>query len=363
MSGHSSESIESHLLLRYVGGESPEDERKAVEAWLSADEAHRAELARLDRAWRLAAHAAQPPFDVAALWTRIRSQLDDGPAAGGAGAAPGSVPRPRRTSVDLRLPSRRPSWALRAARGVGALAAVVLAVVLLRNPGPERTPAREPVMRSYVTRAGERAELRLADGSKVVLNGATTLRIPEGFGEGARDVYLDGAAYFEVTHDSARIFRVHTARMVAEDLGTRFTISAYAADSSENVAVAEGRVGVDGKDSAVSVVLAANDVAHVSAAGVVSATRGVAMDRFFGWVDGVVQFDHDAVSDAARTLERRFGVQVRITDSALAARRFSGTVRAATLYDDLRGLALLLDAQYTRNGRVVTLASRRRSAR
>jgi ferric-dicitrate binding protein FerR (iron transport regulator) len=351
--------MESDVLLRYLSDRSPVDERSAVEAWLSADEANRVELARLDRAWRLAASWRQPAFDVDGIWTRIRPQLDGSPAAEIATARP----RPARRSASLMPPSTRSRWARRAARGVGALAVVAVAVLFIRKGGPSSPTTREPAMHAYVTRAGERAELQLTDGSKVVLNGATTLRIPEGFGKGVRDVYLDGGAYFEVTHDSARMFRVHTSRMTAEDLGTRFTIMAYAADSSEHVAVAEGRVGVEGKDSAEAVVLAPNDVAHISEAGVVSATRGVAVDRYFGWVDGVVQFDEDAMSDAARSLERRFGVEIRVTDSALAARRISGSVRAATLYDDLRGLALMLDLKYERDGRVVTLGSRRRSAR
>lgn len=355
--------MDSDVLLRYLGDQSPGDERSAVEAWLSADEANRAELTRLDRAWRLAIRWQQPAFDVEGIWARIRPHLDESPAAETAAARRRSRPTHLRRSGGLMPPSTRSRWARRTARGVGALAVIAAVAFFIRKGGPSGATTPEPAMRTYATRAGERAELRLTDGSRVVLNGATTLRVPEGFGEGARDLYLDGAAYFEVTHDSARAFRVHTSRMTAEDLGTRFTISAYTADSSEQVAVAEGLVGVEGKDSAKAVVLEPNDVAYVSGAGVVSATRGVAVDRYFGWVGGVVQFDADRVSDAARILERRFGVELRVTDSALAARRISVTVSDATLYDDLQELARLLGAKYQRDGRVVTLAPRRSSAR
>jgi len=156
---------------------------------------------------------------------------------------------------------------------------------------------------------------------------------------------------------------VHTSRLVAEDLGTRFTVTAYASDSSSLVAVSEGVVGVAGTGRTQGVRLNPNDVARVSAAGVVSTSRDVAIDRYMSWVGGTVQFDQDLVSEAAKVLGRRFDVEIRIADSALARRRFTGSVRAATLYEDLRGLALLLDATYESEGRIVTLSSRSGSAR
>lgn len=356
MNDRLTEPLDSDVLLRFVNGESPVDERASVERWLAADVRHRAELDRLDRAWRLAARQEQPDFDTKALWERIRLGLGNVPAVRV------SRPTPARISAPFLPPSTRSRWA-RAASAVGAIAAVGLMAVLLQKGEPAPEPVPAPAMRVYTTRPGERAELRLTDGTRAVLNGASTLRIPPAFGTGSRDVYLDGEAYFEVTHDSTNMFRVHTSRMVAEDLGTRFIVTAYASDSTSQVAVAEGVVGVVGKDSAEGVLLNLNDVAHVSSNGVVSATRNVAIDRHLSWLGGVVHFDQDPVSDAARVLGRRFGVEIRVADAALAKRRFTGSVRAATLYEDLRGLALLLDAKYERKGRIVTLSSRTGSAR
>jgi transmembrane sensor len=218
-------------------------------------------------------------------------------------------------------------------------------------PEGERVAADE---RIYTTQPGERAELLLADGTRVVLGGASTLRIPESFGKSARELYLDGQAYFEVTHDSARTLRVHTRRSVAEDLGTHFIVTAYSSDSTEQIAVTKGTVAVQG--SGEPVVLRANDIGRVSAAGTVRAHRNAGAERYLGWMSGDAYFDDAVLADAATTLMRQYGVNLRIADPKLARRRFSGSISAKSLHADLSALALLLDARYERQGSTVILS-------
>src|SRR5690606_1951975 len=253
------------------------------------------------------------------------------------------------------------AWRRRAGRLIApvALAAAIGSILLYFDEVKTRVEAvLEPPMQTYTTRPGEIARLVLADGSQVGLSGASTLDVLPGYGRRGRELRLDGGAYFEVARDPSNAFRVHTARMTVEDRGTRFAVMAYSHDPDERVAVVEGAVAVASR-SADAVLLGARDVASVSSDGRVSATRDVAVARCLSWIDGTLQFDQDDLAAAARAIERRFGIEVQVADSALARRRFTGAVRAATLYDDLRGLALLLDASYERTGRVVTLRSRR----
>jgi len=341
------------MLLRYIEGRSPAGEREVVEAWLAADPARRAELARLERAWQLAAELPRLEIDVDAHWERIRRELEVPVEAPLGPSAP--VPMSGRGSAEARKRWRPVRIAVR----VGLLAAALaFALVSFDEVKSKLEAALEPPAQTYTTEPGQTGRMTLRDGSTVVLSGGSRLVVPGSYGRRAREVYLEGGAYFEVVHHPAKTFRVRTARMVVEDLGTRFTVLAYAHDAADQVAVVEGAVAVAASDSAEAVVLNPRDVATVSAAGVVSARRGVSVDKYFSWIDGTVQFDQDYVADAARMIERHFGVRVQIADSALARRRFTGAVRAATLYDDLRGLALLLDAEYERTGRVVTLSSK-----
>ena len=58
--------------------------------------------------------------------------------------------------------------------------------------------------------AGQRAQITLADGTRVWLNAQSTLTYASNFGRGERNVELDGEAYFEVAKNKDIPFYVHT---------------------------------------------------------------------------------------------------------------------------------------------------------
>src|SRR5205823_9940716 len=87
------------------------------------------------------------------------------------------------------------------------------------------------------------------DGTQVTLAPQSRLRYPADYGAARRELYLDGEAYFQVTPDSQRPLRVHTAASVTEDLGTAFAIRAYADQVATEVVVAQGRVALGRADT------------------------------------------------------------------------------------------------------------------
>lgn len=58
--------------------------------------------------------------------------------------------------------------------------------------------------------AGQRAQITLADGTKVWLNAQPTLTYSHDFGRNERNVELDGGAYFEVAKNREIPFYVNT---------------------------------------------------------------------------------------------------------------------------------------------------------
>ena len=74
---------------------------------------------------------------------------------------------------------------------------------------------------------GEKYSIVLPDGTKVFLNAGTTLRYPDHFEGGSREVYLNGEAYLEVTKDAEHPFVVKTEEVEVKVLGTVFNVNAY----------------------------------------------------------------------------------------------------------------------------------------
>ncbi|RPE14238.1 FecR family protein [Chitinophaga lutea] len=70
-------------------------------------------------------------------------------------------------------------------------------------------------------------KVELADGTTVHLNSNSTLRFPFSFDSKAREVFIEGEAYFKVARDAHRPFIVHSGVTVIKVLGTEFNINGY----------------------------------------------------------------------------------------------------------------------------------------
>ena len=84
--------------------------------------------------------------------------------------------------------------------------------------------------------------ITLSDGSVVTLNRGSKLTYPNVFNADSRVVYLEGAAFFEVTKNPSKPFLVHAQGVVTKVLGTSFRIDAF--DKNVKVMVKTGKVAV-----------------------------------------------------------------------------------------------------------------------
>lgn len=91
---------------------------------------------------------------------------------------------------------------------------------------------------------GKRTRITLSDSTVITLAADSRLRFPEKFTDSTRSVFLEGEAFFEVAHNPAKPFIVHTTGIQTKVLGTSFRITAFK-DAATTVSVATGKVSVD----------------------------------------------------------------------------------------------------------------------
>lgn len=305
--------IDWELMFRYCGQECSPEERARFERWLDADARHREFFDAVVRgAWRTLAPEPTPP------------------------AMRAVAPR-----AQVRAAFR---WAWR----VSLTAAAVVAVAIgLRRSGLFGSSA--PVAqreRTLSTRAGERAQLALADGTRITLAPASTIRYWADPDHTRREITLAGEAAFVVAHDSAHPFIVRAGGGEVRDVGTTFDVRAYPDDQQLRVVVEAGRVDLRavGDSASPNQRLEQGELGRLGAGGVVRVTT-VDPARYLAWTNGRLVFDDTPLDHVALELTRWYGAQVVIADTALRARDFTGSFDGEPLRDVL---GLIADAVHAR---------------
>lgn len=322
-------------LGRYLAGEASPQEAAEARQWLDEHPADAGFVAAIER---LGAGNGMPAVDVEAALRRVRARN-----AGKAETAP--APARRRLGH-----TRSTGWTSRLAV-MAAAATIVIAVgiVAYRELGPTRA-AREV---TYQTGVGQRDSVRLDDGSVVVLGPASRIAVR------GREVDLTGVGYFRVVHDERRPFTVRAAGSVIRDIGTEFSVQSMETDSAVRVVVSEGTVAL--RRGQVEVTLEQGDVGSV-AAGRLEARRGAATPEDLAWTRGQLIFRNTPLAQVAMDLRRWYGIEVRVGDTSLARRHFTGsfTTEPRERVVDVLALALGASAELRGDTAFISPTARRK---
>lgn len=338
------------LLARFLREGCTSDESRSVQGWLalSADNARRLEGVR-----RMLAPATGSEWNVDRMWADVRAKTIDANRPAVVPSAP--LPRAPRVAFDLQ------PWRTRIAASLLFALIGTAAWLEWRPRPPEPAPATPDVV--YQTRRGQTATVQLSDGSKVRLAPESRLVVAAGFGDGVRELTLEGEAEFDVHHDEARPFRVRTATTVTEDIGTRFGLRAYGNEANVTVAVAEGAVALGRRMTAPSggpqgVLLRAGELGVLDPTGAVATARGAAVARALAWTRNELVFDQQPMTDVLATIARWYDLEIRVADPRVAATLVSAEFSTQSADEMLQALAIAVDAVVERNGRRVTLRGR-----
>lgn len=158
--------------------------------------------------------------------------------------------------------------------------------------------------------------IQFADGTKVWLNSDTELRYPLAFDDDVREVeLLKGEAYFEVSRDEMRPFRVITEEIVTRVLGTEFNVRTNAGKGT-NVTLVTGSVGVSGnKQEMAEVVLEPGECASLESGGLV--VEKVDVQKYVAWKDGYFYYNDVRLEDMLDELGKWFDFTVFYWEQAV----------------------------------------------
>jgi len=175
--------------------------------------------------------------------------------------------------------------------------------------------------------AGYTRYITLPDGSSVVLHSGSKLEYPVEFKEDVREVTLLGEAYFDIIHNPAKPFVIHTGKVRTTVLGTAFNIKSD--EKQVIVSVTRGKVKVESGLETLAVLTTDQQIQYnvpkaVRVRHTVDATTIVT-----DWTKEDMVFDGISFEEIAGLLSKRYGVPVRFKNESLKKCKirasFSGT--------------------------------------
>lgn len=289
---------------RLLAPDCSDTERAAFNRWRAADPVHDAAYREVEQVWERSAGMREDPAIAAALQEAMR------PAA--------RVGKPRRW------------WP---ALATAASVALVVSVLLWTFAAEDVPEVR------YATVLGEQRTIALEDGSEVVLDTDTALRVQ--FGKRQRNLTLQhGQADFKVHHDTNRPFVVHAGDGSVTATGTRFQVRVK--DNGSTVTLLEGQVRIATSAQPQTATLEPGERIAIAPSGRLGDLQSVSESELAsarGWTGGELVVKEWPLGTVVAEMNRYSTTKLRLGDPALESVPISGVFKAG----DQKSFALALE--------------------
>ncbi len=201
---------------------------------------------------------------------------------------------------------------------------------------------------------GGQYQLVLADGTKVWLNAASSLRFPTAFTGKNRTVELTGEAYFEVAKNKDKPFNVKTATQSVQVLGTHFNINAYDNEANIKTTLLEGSVKVYAANT--NVMISPGQQSVLKSNGSFEIKRDLDMDEVVAWKNGTFQFNEADIQTVMRQISRWYDIDVEYKGK-LPADLYRGKISRNVNVSQVLKILELSGINFTIEGRKIIVRS------
>ncbi|MBX3241675.1 MAG: FecR domain-containing protein [Chitinophagaceae bacterium] len=188
------------------------------------------------------------------------------------------------------------------------------------------------------TPKGRQYQIRLHDGTEVWLNAASSIRYPTVFSGGERIVEVTGEAYFEVTKDAARPFKVKLNQQAEiAVLGTQFNVNAYHNEPAITTTLLEGSIRFSTYNDPLSkkekVLRPGQQTKLDNQTFDLTTTNNVEIAQVIAWKNGIFDFNGAGVEEVMQQLERWYDIEVTYKKGVPDIRFFGKMTKNLTLND------------------------------
>ncbi len=207
---------------------------------------------------------------------------------------------------------------------------------------------------TYVPK-GEKSELTLPDGTHLLINADTRVKIPSNFSADNRKLKLEGEAYFNVKHDADNPFLVETESINIEVLGTSFDLSCYSEDEMVTTSLDEGKIRFMGANNnkVNGTYLKPGETAYYhKSSGIFKISPSGTNSDVALWREGKLKFKDMPFHVLANKIERLYNVEI-VVDESLKFQRYTGEIEEETVWDVMHSFAIATPFDVETSGRKI----------
>jgi len=223
-------------------------------------------------------------------------------------------------------------------------AAILLIAILLGSYFVNKKTVSSNNIANIIVPNGEKKSMVLPDGTKVLINSASTLTYNKDF-VNDRVVTLDGEAYFDVPKYKGQSFIVELNNQTKiKVLGTSFDVKSYHEDARIETALFEGKIEIISNiPTKENIIINSNTIAiidkhHNSIQLLVNDDH---TKDALSWQKNEFIFYHEYLSDIIHELNRFYDVEIIINSHELEHNYFSASFKeGASLTEVLRDLSI-----------------------
>jgi len=216
----------------------------------------------------------------------------------------------------------------------------------------------EPVFYTCIAPNGSVSQLLLPDNTMVYLNSGSQIEYSFSGSEEKREVFLEGEAWFDITKNSKKPFVVHTPFYDVKVTGTQFNVTAYKTDTKIVTTLEEGSIYIS---STKNTLLRSNEILHPGEQFVYDTEKGnykinnVNTKLFTSWKENKLIFINMDLKELIVLLERKFGVDIVVSDNIVLDYHYDGTIKNETILEVLELLKETLPINYKIEGQQVII--------
>ena len=190
--------------------------------------------------------------------------------------------------------------------------------------------SNESAYNTVIVPYGKRTQITLSDNSNIWLNSGSKLIYPAKFEKNVREVYLEGEAIFEVSHNSEQPFFVITKNTEVKVLGTVFDVCAYNDDATTSTILEKGSIELKYNNNSLlnkqKVVMVPGTIAVYDPKAQQLEQTKVNTHVYTSWREGYFVFEKQTLGDILKKISRYYDVSIELQDNTLETETFTGNL-------------------------------------